>query len=89
MSNAVALSQLVPTTGYLLNQTYSVVFLFNSVVQIPPLSAWRSMSVTSEKKSFIKDIIVWLITSEKCELMQVYMGSQLLSAANMMNYLKQ
>lgn len=41
------------------------------------------------KKSFIKDIIVWLITSEKYELMQVYMGSQLLSASSMMNYLKQ
>lgn len=33
--------------------------------------------------------MVWLITSEKCELMQVYMGSQLLSAASVMNYLKQ
>jgi len=37
--------------------------LLNSVVLIPPLGVWRSMSVRSlkKKKSFTESIMVWLI----------------------------
>lgn len=36
-----------------------------------------------KKKLFIEDVMVWLITAEKCELTQVY-RSQLPSAASEM-----